>query len=1128
VARLGTANLRAVTVELALLSRVRYGSLEITGSRLQGLLALLAGELHAGCSASRLVDALWPDEQPEHPVKALQVLVSRARARLGPGVILSTPAGYRLALRDDQIDASAVLLQAAGSEQRSRAGDYLGALEQAEAGLALYDGAEGWDTDDPAGSVTGAGDPLAALRAARRPAYRSLLRARALALSRLGRRAEAAAQLSELVRQHPHDEEILAELLRSEAVTAGPAAALARYDRYRTRLRDELGSDPGPALQGVYQELLQADAPVIRRGVRHEPNPLLGRDGDIAAVAGLLRTSRVTSIVGTGGLGKTRLAHAVAAPAEQRAVYFVELAGVAAGGDVAAEVASALGAGEDSGSAAGRRSTSPGGHDPGPAGIVTALGPGPALLVLDNCEHVVRGAADLVHGLVSLSRDLRVLTTSRAPLGLSSESVYLLPELDPPATEELFVQRARAARPDAALPAEAVRELCARLEGLPLAIELAAARIRVMSVAEIARRLDDRFAVLRGGARDAPQRHRTLHAVIDWSWNLLDPAGQAAMRALSVFPGGFTAGAAQHLLAAGQPAAAVGDVLPVLEQLADQSLLKVTDTPSATRYRMLETVREFAAARREDAAETGRVTGRFLAWARDFGAEHHDAILTGDDLADFEQIRAEQDNLALALRLGLSRKEAGTVAAVSAVLGGLWMVESGFARVAALAREMARVLPPFRPEPALVEATRTSLVLGATSGFLLGGPNPARFLVGLRRLPLAPPDTFARAAHVVLNALHGPPETGLAALQVLAGSDQPLVAGMASYVASYAGEDVGDLTGALAAARRALAEFGRRGGVWLVAGANARIGELCLQMNEPGSGDAALLHLSAALSALESFGAWSSANRVREAIVMANVQRGAFEEAERELKLTTPRAQDEPWDMSMFDAVVRAQIAMGRGDVDAGLLLWRTTAAALRDTALRDAPPAGPGSDLPGPWTLQVQAIAVMAHAQHGRLSLVADITDALPAALAALTAEPGPPPGTLAAFNGVAVCGSLLLALALTDIDRAQRTAAARSRAAARSPGTARTPGTARAPAPARPADTGSARSGARLIALAERFGFQQGLGQMSAACARRAAQDADEPAYDDAVSSYAGLDPEALRGAVRAALQARAHLSG
>jgi DNA-binding SARP family transcriptional activator len=143
----------AVTVELALLSRV---SLEITGSRLQGLLALLAEDLHAGCSTSRLVDALWPDEQPEHPFKALQVLVSRARARIGPGVIVSTPGGYRLSLRDDQIDASAILLSASESEKRSRAGDHLAALGHADAGLALCDGAADWDAGD--------GHPLSALR----------------------------------------------------------------------------------------------------------------------------------------------------------------------------------------------------------------------------------------------------------------------------------------------------------------------------------------------------------------------------------------------------------------------------------------------------------------------------------------------------------------------------------------------------------------------------------------------------------------------------------------------------------------------------------------------------------------------------------------------------------------------------------------------------------------------------------------------------------------------------------------------------------------------------------------------------------------------------------------------------
>ncbi len=1076
-----------MTVELALLSRVRYRGAEITGSRLRDLLALLADDPRAGCGTSGLVDALWPDEQPEHPVKALQVLVSRARAALGPGVIVSTPGGYRLSLSEDQVDACAVRSAASESERLSRAGDHLAALRHAEAGLALCEGADGWD----AGWGAGDGSPLSALRAARVPAYRSLLRTRALALSRLGRAAEAAAPLAELVLARPRDEEVLAELLRCEAATAGPAAALARYAGYRERLREELGSDPGPALQVVYQELLQADAPVIRRGVRHEPNPLLGRDDDIAAVLGLLRTSRVTSIVGPGGLGKTRLAHAVASRAEQRTVHVVELAGVAADGDVATEVASALGAGgQDRGPAGAGGGPPAAARAPagGPAEIVAALGTGPALLVLDNCEHVVRGAADLVAALVSLSKNLRVLTTSRAPLGLSSESVYLLPELDLPTTAELFRQRARAARPGVELPARAVQELCGRLDGLPLAAELAAARVRVMSVAEIARRLDDRFALLRGGARDAPARHRTLQAVIDWSWNLLDQDARAAMRALSVFPGGFTAGAAQHMLGAG--------VLPALEQLAGQSLLKVTDTVPGVRYRMLETVREFAAARREEAAETEAVTGRFLAWARDFGAEHHDSVLTSDDLPGVDLVRAEQDNLVLALRQGLDRRDAGTVAAVSAVLGGLWLTESAFGRLAALAGDTAAIVPPFRPEPVLVEAARTSLVIGAVSGLLLRGPSPARFLAGLRRLPPGPPGSFAAAAQQVLAALRGTPEEALAALQRLAGTGQPEAAGMASQAASYVCEAVGDMAGALAAARRSLAAVERRGSVWLRAAAHARIGELCLRSGEGASAGEALRHLSAALSVLEALGAWASASRVREAMVAVNLQRGAYDEAERELGLTARPGAEEPSDMPMFDSVMRAAIALGRGDIDAGLRMWREAAAALRD-----AQRPGPGGDRlrPDPWALQVQATAVVAHAQHGRPGLVEEITAGLPAALSELIADPPPSPGTASSYD-LAVCGSLLLALALTDIDRGQRAG-----------------------------DPAAARSGARMIALAERFGLQDGFQPtMSAARARRAAQEADGPAYAEAVSAYASLDPPGLRAAARAALRERPPLSG
>ena len=289
-----------MTIELTLLPRVAYRGREVTSPRLRGLLALLAGDLRTGCSTARLVDGLWPDEQPEHPAKALQVVVSRARAQLGPDLIASTPAGYRLPLADEQVDASAVLRSAAAAARLAGAGDHAAALAEAVAGLTLWDGA-------PDGADAGLDDPVAALRAERASTYRSLARARALALARLGRCAEAAAPLADLASERPRDEEVLVELLRCEAA-AGPSEALARYEAYRRSLRDELGTDPGPALQALQQQLLQGSAPVVRHGVPHEPNPLVGRDDDIAAVATLLRSSRVTSIVGAGGLGKTRLA----------------------------------------------------------------------------------------------------------------------------------------------------------------------------------------------------------------------------------------------------------------------------------------------------------------------------------------------------------------------------------------------------------------------------------------------------------------------------------------------------------------------------------------------------------------------------------------------------------------------------------------------------------------------------------------------------------------------------------------------------------------------------------------------------------------------------------------------------
>jgi predicted ATPase/tetratricopeptide (TPR) repeat protein len=701
--------------------------------------------------------------------------------------------------------------------------------------------------------------------------------------------------------------------------------------------------------------------------------------------------------------------------------------------------------------------------------------------VLDNCEHVLRGAADLVHALVSMTRDLRVLTTSRAPLGLSSESVYLLPELSLPTAVELFEQRARAARPGVELPADQVAEVCRHLDGLPLAVELAAARVRAMSVAEIARRLEDRFGLLRGGPRDAPERHQTLQAVVDWSWNLLEPAGRAGMRALSVFPAGFTAEAARRVLGDGDAA----DVPQLLEHLVDQSLLQVADTPTGARFRMLETVREFSTARREAAGETGRAVDGFLAWARDFGVAHHDAAFGPDPSAPLQRIRAEQDNLAQALRYGLATADGGTVAATTAVLAGLWFLESSYQRIMTLAAETAHLLSHFRPGPDLVEATRTALALCTIYTFVLEGPRAVRSLVALRRLPPAPPDTLVRAAAVVLDAA----AEDRSALYGLCDSDEPLVAGAANAIVSYFWENAGDLDSALKAARRTLEAFEQQKLPYLQAAAHARISELCLQVER---GEEARRHLLAVLPVLERLGNWSSLEGIRWWLVLASLQVGDVDEAEHWLEQMAPQRADEPVGTLTYGLGVRAEILLARGEVEAGLRLWRRAVDLLENSE-------GPIFDLEvdpsqDQWVLEAKAVTVVAHAQHGRLDLVEELTAELPQRLSTILANPAtnPPPYLME----LPTCGGLLLALAMVDLDRG-----------------------------ARAGDRRATRTGVRMVALAERFRFLRNFQPtMSAARARQAATDADRPAYDEAVSSYAGLGQEDLRAAALALLRERA----
>ncbi|MFD9427282.1 MULTISPECIES: BTAD domain-containing putative transcriptional regulator [unclassified Streptomyces] len=1053
-----------MTSELIFLPRVAYRGQEMTAPRLRGLLALLAVDLRAGCSVGRLVEGLWPEALPERPGKAVQVLVSRVRSQWGAELIVSTPTGYRLALDEAQVDSSALLLHEAAGVERARKGDHGGALEEAEAGLDLWDGVVA------AGVGEDLRDPVVALRTARAAAHRGLVRTRALALARVGRREEAVGPLAELAGELPRDEEVLAELLRCEAVTAGPAGALRRYDAYRRGLRHELGTDPGAGLKAVHQELLRAEAPVVRHGVPHEPNPLLGRESDIAAVTGLLRTSRVVTVTGPGGLGKTRLAYAVGRAAEQRVVHFVPLAGVTADDDVAGEVASALGVGVG----LGERLHFAGGGDLVGA-IVGALGSGPVMLVLDNCEQVVHGAADLVRALVSRSRELRVLATSRAPLGLTSESLYALPVLTLATSVELFGQRARSVRPDVELPAATVAGLCRHLDGLPLAVELAAARVRVLPVAEIGRRLRDRFALLRGGARDIPERHRTLHAVVEWSWNLLEPGGRAALRALSVFPGGFTEDAAERVITG----CGDGEALFLLEQLADQSLIKAAETTSGMRFHMLETVREFSAARRAQAGEEETVTLGFLAWARAFGRTHHDALFSADPLPSWGRIRAEQDNLVLALRHALARADGPTTAALTAVLSSLWATDFNHTRLAALATETGGPLSRFHAGPEDVETARSAAAVCAAALFMHYGPHAVRQLVTLRRLPPAAPDTLQRALAVVLCATPEVRPPDYARLRELCAADEPLVAGLAECVASYVWEYENDVERALDSARRTLDALGPLRNPAMLTLSHGRISDLCLQTER---GTEAHHHLRAALGALDRFEGLSDSIGIRWGLVLACLQRGDVDEAEYWLEQAVLDQQPEASEEFFTpDLAARAEIALARGLTEGGLELWRQAVERMRAGRLPQAP-----DQFVDPWSLEVQSAALAAHAQHGRLELLGELPVQLREGLRALlSARTGPQ-----SPEKLPVYGTVLRALGLAGLSRGDISAV-------------------------------------RMMALAERMRVLREFPTLSAARARQAAEAAGHAAgaaYADAVSEYTALESAELRAAALRAISAPA----
>ena len=598
---------------------------------LLGLLAVTGGRI---VTAEALVDGVWGEEWSPRREQNLHALVYQLRRRLaaaepgaGPGrggarLVRAGP-GYRLALGPGELDVDVFHGLAARARVAARAGDTAGARELFAQALGVWRGAALADAAPLCARLAGEAARLEEQRLA-------VVEERARFDLALGAHAEVVAELAGLVAQFPLRERLAALLMTALYRCGRRGEALAVCDATRRVLAEELGLDPGPELAGLQAKVLADDpslaAPPPAAGVRGRsadaptgtgdnraltnnlPAQLatfIGRDRELSEVRALVESSRLVTLTGAGGCGKTRLALQLAAelldgPGD--GVWLVELAAVSDGDAVAPTISAALGIARQPGR-------------PVLQALLDALALQDALLVLDNCEHLIGGCAKTADAIMRRCPQVHVVATSREPLGITGETIYRVPPLSLPepgatgllAVESsdavaLFADRARAQGTGVVVDEQTtplVVSICTRLDGLPLAIELAAARLRSLSLADLADRLDQRFRLLTGGSRTVLARQQTLQATVEWSYSLLHGAERLLLGRLSVFAESFDLDAAEAVCGFGDLEAF--DVTGLLGSLVDKSLVMAEPAAPALRYRLLETIRQFAAERLAEA-----------------------------------------------------------------------------------------------------------------------------------------------------------------------------------------------------------------------------------------------------------------------------------------------------------------------------------------------------------------------------------------------------------------------------------------------------------------------------------------------------------------------------------------------